>query len=115
MCLEHAGYDVTSGAGRSDVRSALVSRRFDLIIVDALMPDMDGVEVIREARLLQPNAAILGMSGGNPDVTSEFFRTLGHNLGTTHVLAKPFHLEQLITAVGQCLASERLTDRARSA
>src|SRR5690606_16852287 len=72
LCLERAGYNVTLATGRGPVLSSLTSSQFDLILTDVLMPDIDGTEVIAAAKLHQPKAVVLAMSGGGPHLTAQF-------------------------------------------
>jgi DNA-binding NtrC family response regulator len=102
-CLDGAGYQVVSAAGREPVMSLLSTRRFDLVITDVLMPEFDGTEVVAAAKKHQPHAAIIAMSGGGPALTGEFCLALANRLGAGTPLLKPFHLDQLLKAVENAL------------
>ena len=75
----------------------------DLLITDMLMPDIDGVEVIREVRRLWPSLKIIAMSGGGIGMTPEFYLTLARQLGAMSTLVKPFSREQLLNAVREVI------------
>jgi DNA-binding NtrC family response regulator len=102
MCLRNSGYNVVGTSGRSQVMALLNTRQFDVVITDIMMPDLDGSEVIRAVRTLQPDAAILPMSGG-ADARSELCFDLAMRLGASVPLIKPFHLDELLMAVEQAL------------
>jgi DNA-binding NtrC family response regulator len=103
-CLKHAGYNVMTATGRAPVLCALAAREFDLVITDVLMPEIDGAEVITASRMRQPGAAILAMSGGGSYLTAEFCLKMATQMGAGAPLMKPFHLDELLTAVRNALA-----------
>ena len=73
---------------------------FDLVIADYLMPDMDGIEFLKQFRLLQPDASRLLLSG-KADINA-LIRTINE----THVyrfIAKPWEQTELITSIRQAL------------
>ena len=66
--LEHKGHKVTvassgrfltSGSGKADFGAT-----FDLVITDVLMPDVDGIEVVRMVKAANPKCKVIAMSGG---------------------------------------------------
>lgn len=88
-CLKKEGYAVeVAGSGRSAL-SLLASRRFDLILLDVMMPGMDGYEVCR--RLKQDPATrdipVLFVTAKD-DVADE---ERGLRLGAVDYIVKPFH------------------------
>lgn len=105
FCLERAGHHVVCATGRAPVLTLLSSGHFDLVITDVLMPDIDGTEVITAARIHQPDAAILAMSGGGSHLTADFCLKLAGSFGAGAPLLKPFHLEELMDAVNSALQS----------
>lgn len=76
---------------------------FDLIITDILMPEKDGLEVIREVRRLSPKTKIIAISGGSPKVHVRFLDIANH-LGAYRTLDKPFALDTLLDAVHAALS-----------
>jgi CheY-like chemotaxis protein len=75
----------------------------DLLNTDILMPDMDGVEVIREVQRLRPSLKILAMSGGGMDTMPEIYLRLVGQIGAVKTLAKPFAYEELIAVVRELI------------
>jgi two-component system, OmpR family, response regulator len=65
--LGHDAVAVTSGwAALEEARRA----RYDMILVDIVMPDMGGLEVIRRLRAIEPDARIVAMTGSRLDLAS---------------------------------------------
>lgn len=103
LCLKNAGYSVQEACGRPDVLNLLRKGRFDLVITDVLMPEIDGAEVISATMVHQPGAAILAMSGGGPYLPAGLCLKIATALGAGAPLAKPFHLVELLSAVESAL------------
>ena len=76
----------------------LAREKFDLVITDMLMPEMDGVEVIQVIRRWHPGLPILAISGGGK-TSANFYLSLATKLGVQKVLAKPFSSEELLVSV----------------
>ena len=91
--LQANGYDVHRQAtGRGALTEAASGRTFDLVILDLGLPDMDGVEVCRELRLVQP-ATIIVMLTARRD---EMDVVAGLESGADDYLMKPFGLVELL-------------------
>jgi CheY-like chemotaxis protein len=73
-----------------------------LLITDILMPEMDGIETLRELRATDPQAKVIAMSGGGGDKYPNPL-ALAKELGVVAVLEKPFRRKQLRAAVDQIL------------
>ena len=91
----------------------LRTRKFDLVITDILMPEIDGAEVIAATRVHQPGVAILAMSGGGPHMTADLCLKIAKTLGAVVPLLKPFHLDELLQAVGKALQRRGATARVK--
>src|SRR5512133_3825933 len=109
--LSRAGYDVTS---LTDPRAAiehLQENRVDLLVVDIRMPEVDGFDVISRAQMVQPDIAVLVMTGFGTVETA--IRALRQ--GVDGLLLKPFkQSEELLQAVRQALTdNQRKRDTAR--
>ena len=78
-------------------------QRFDLVITDLVMPDIDGLALIRELRRVDRNVPIIAMSGRRQGRAEEYLR-IARKLGAQLTLAKPFGNQEFLEAV--CLALE---------
>src|SRR5437868_6085805 len=63
--LRDAGHAVTAYAWARDALAAADTRAFDVVLTDVLMPDMDGVEVIRAFARRCPRPRLIAMTGGS--------------------------------------------------
>lgn len=97
--LSQAGYEVEVAANGQQALSMLDGSRFDLAVMDVMMPGCDGVTVVREQRARQNRLPILLLSARG-EVNE---KVLGLEAGADDYLAKPFALAELIARVGALL------------
>ena len=104
--LERQGFEVAVAAdGRSGI-AAVQEQKFDVLIVDIFMPDMDGLESIRSFHKVAPAVPVIAMSGflfrdalsPAPD-----FLAMATKLGAACSLQKPFRSRELLRVVTTCL------------
>jgi CheY-like chemotaxis protein len=76
----------------------LRSLKPDLMVTDIVMPEMEGIAAILEARRSSPATKVIAISGGGHYGRSQNFLVWAHELGADEVLAKPFRMSSLITA-----------------
>lgn len=96
--LKKMGYEVTSAANGTEAFTAIGLNKFDVVITDLLMPERDGIEVIGELRLKQPETRIVAMSGGGRGSRDHYLQT-AKGLGAHVVLGKPFSVSELAAAL----------------
>ena len=95
-----------------DGRHALelfAAQPFDLVITDILMPAMDGLEIIRALRRMNPTVPIIAVSAGGL-ADAELYLDLARKLGGTAVLTKPFLPAELCEVARRLLAEATLPD-----
>ena len=103
--LERAGHHVvTAQDGRGGLK-LLEADRFDLLLIDIFMPEMDGLETIRVLRGSRPALPIIVMSGAMTDGGIPDYLAFGTKLGAIEGLRKPFRPAALVEAVDRCLVS----------
>ncbi len=93
-CLERSGYRVSSARDGEEALSMANSRAFDLVILDVLLPKVDGLLVCTELRKTQ-TLPVLMLSGLNEDVD----KILGLEVGADDYLTKPFSPKELLARV----------------
>ena len=97
------GYDVqTAPDGRRGLK-LYQENPVDLVITDVLMPEMDGLEVIRVLCGTPTPPLIIAMSGGGSRDLD--FLVEATEFGATRTLSKPFRLDDLIILVNDLLSS----------
>jgi CheY-like chemotaxis protein len=99
--LTRLGYSVVMAEGGAAGVMALESatEKFDLVLLDVIMPVMNGVETFRKLRALQSDLPVLVCSG----YAAEGERQQLMNLGAEGFLPKPFDTAELATAVREVL------------
>ncbi|RZJ79718.1 MAG: response regulator transcription factor [Chryseobacterium sp.] len=103
--LELEGYDVTGSYDGADALRVVQQEHFDLIILDVMLPEMDGITVCETIRLTNIDIPILILSAKN----SSADRVLGLKKGADDYLTKPFNLEELLLRVDKLIRkSEQL-------
>ena len=103
--LEREGYEVVeAGDGKEGVE---LYRQVpaDLIITDVVMPEKDGVEIIRELKRDFPDVRVIAISGGSRTLGAQYCLAAMKALGALYVLAKPFGRKELLEAVHEFLDS----------
>lgn len=101
--LEGAGHEVMVAAdGRVGLR-VFGASKFDLVITDMLMPDMDGVEIVRTLRAYRASVKIIAISGGGALDHGDLLTT-ALRLGADATLPKPFAPRALLDLVSTVLA-----------
>src|SRR5574339_1101032 len=109
--IGRAGYDVTALTDPRVAIEHVQQQRVDLLVVDIRMPEVDGFDVISRAQMVQPDIAVLVMTGfGTVEMAIRALRP-----GVNGLLLKPFERsDELLQAVRQALSdNQRKRDTAR--
>ena len=102
--LVNAGYSVTSVDRGTEALPLLENERFDLLLSDIVMPEMDGIELAQRCAEVSPQTKVMFITGFAA-VSLRASREQPH----AKVLSKPFHLRDLVLEV------ERVFEDARQA
>lgn len=98
------GYSAEAAVGGADAVSRLGKARFDLVVSDIRMPDLDGVQLLRKIKAEWPAAEVILMTAyGSKESAIEALR-----LGAYDYIEKPFDVEELLNATVNCLRSVAL-------
>ncbi len=98
LLIEHGHHVIACDGGAATLVALAENPGITLLISDVLMPGMNGPALVRQAKALRPDLAILFMSGDVGDTPVSDFG--GHEL-----LIKPFTASALIAAIGRAAAS----------
>ena len=102
--LAQHGYETTTAESAARARELLEERSFDLLLLDLVLPDADGLELLREVRVTQPDAeVIVATAHGSIESAVEAMRW-----GAYDYLTKPFHPMELTTTLEKALEKSRL-------
>lgn len=99
--LERAGHSVISVAQGDEALPVLAEQRFDLLLADIVMPQMDGIELARRAVAIDARIRVMFITGFAAVALKN--RRVGET--DARVLSKPFHLRDLVAEVEKVLAA----------
>ncbi|MBI5316889.1 MAG: response regulator [Nitrospirae bacterium] len=97
--LEQAGYQVTEAR---DGKEAVIQYRLapaDVVIMDILMPEQDGLETTSTLRREFPNVKIIAITGSSEMIGILSFLDVAKMLGAHRALQKPFEMQTLLDTV----------------
>jgi two-component system cell cycle response regulator CpdR len=99
--LENAGYQVAAVDRGTAAVPLLESERFDLLLSDIVMPEMDGIELAQRCNEVSPSTKVMFITGFAA-VTLKASREQPR----AKVLSKPFHLKDLVMEVDRLFHAE---------
>ena len=103
--LEVAGHTVIEARNGADGLDLFRQAGANLVITDIVMPDKDGIDVVRALREQVPPVPIIAISGaGN---SAEDYLDLAYRMGALKVLLKPFTAAALNAAIDELLPGAR--------
>jgi two-component system KDP operon response regulator KdpE len=92
--LKAAGYEVCTAANGIQALDQVHSKNPDLVILDLMMPQMDGLETMREMRTFATTPVIMLTARGEDDE-----KILGLKLGADDYISKPFNPDELVARI----------------
>ncbi|SHE56509.1 Response regulator receiver domain-containing protein [Marinitoga hydrogenitolerans DSM 16785] len=93
--LEQANYEVDLAEGGIKAIEMIKNTEYDVILLDIIMEDLDGIEVLRKAKKLSPLTTVIMMTAySSPDYVLHAL-----TLGATDFIEKPFEPEQMLQIV----------------
>jgi len=105
--LENQGFKVTKAGSGDQAVELLASTAFDLVMTDLVMENVDGIQVLKKAKELQPDTMVIIITGyGNLKSAIEALRNEADDY-----LLKPCESEEMLYRINQCLDKAELTRR----
>jgi CheY-like chemotaxis protein len=96
--LEQAGYEVQEARDGKEGLERYRTKPADLVIMDILMPDQDGLESIMTLRREFPTSRVIAITGGSDMIGILNFLDVAKMLGARRTLQKPFEMKTLLDA-----------------
>jgi len=116
LTFESAGYETVTSANGNEALKAIGAQPFDLMVIDIVMPEKEGIETIIEVRERWPELAIIAMSGGARfGVTGEVKLEAAHalnlagRLGANLCFSKPIDNAKLLDAAERLIAGTQMS------
>jgi DNA-binding NtrC family response regulator len=95
--LRMSGYDVAAATGGREAIALGQGKRFDVVVTDIYMPDITGLEVVREFRRFSPDTKIIAVTAqGSLEVAMQAIEE-----GAFDFIAKPFNIDEVLALVGR--------------
>jgi len=106
--LEFAGFEVIEAGNGNDGLECALRRSYDLLLLDLVLPGVDGLEILRQVRAVRPTQPVIILTARG----EENDRVEGLRLGADDYVVKPFSVKELMARVEAVLrrSPERPTD-----
>jgi two-component system nitrogen regulation response regulator NtrX len=102
--LQDEGYDTLTAGSGEDALKVVRENGVNLILLDVMMPDIDGVEVLRRAKEMEPDIPVI-MISGNATIETAFESS---KLGAYHFIEKPLSPENVLLTIKRALERRQL-------
>jgi CheY-like chemotaxis protein len=102
--LASSGHTIEDVASGKEAITALQAGKFDVIVSDIWMPEMDGIALLKEIRGAGNDIPVVVISGGAPNAPLTYTAPLAATFGANMVVYKPFEKAELLKAVETVLA-----------
>lgn len=109
--LEQSGYEVITAMDGEEGRNLAISENPDMIVLDLMLPKLDGIEVCKQLRQQKVSTPILMLTAKD----DEFDKVLGLELGADDYMTKPFSPREVSARVKAILRrSQTIVDKQES-
>lgn len=109
--LESEGYDVTAANDGTQALRLYPQNKYDLIILDVMMPQKSGYDVCREIRAHDATVPILFLTAKGEEID----KVVGLKMGADDYMSKPFGIHELLARVEALLRRSRLGKKENAA
>ena len=107
MVLTEEGYNVYLADTGGLALEAFKQKRYDLLVADLRLPDMDGMQVIKQIKTEKPDTEVVVITGYGTAATA----VEAMKLGARDFLPKPFTEDQIKSAIGEALSGRKEEDK----
>ncbi len=109
--LKESGYNVRTAETGTQALERVEEQVPDLVLLDVMLPELDGLEVCRRLRAKHPLLYIIMLTARS----DELDRVVGLEVGADDYVTKPFSLQELVARVRSALRRLRLTEEQKPA
>jgi len=102
MILSEAGYEVNLAGTGALAMQAFNEKRYDLLVADLRLPDIDGMEVIKQVKSDKPDTEVVVITGYGTTATA----VEAMKIGVHDFLPKPFTDDQIKSAINEALITQ---------
>ena len=102
--LQRTGHVVTSAVNGVEARALLARSAFDLVLTDLIMPDVEGLQLLRDIRRMSAPPKTIAMSGGGRGSAADYL-AIASGMGASATLMKPFTQRAIVELIGQVLGT----------
>jgi CheY-like chemotaxis protein len=102
QALVLAGFDTAAAATGTEALEQMRMGAIDAVVLDIIMPEMDGIEVLREMRRLNHHLPVVVISGGGR-LAATTYLPIAQRLGATAAFEKPFRPGELVDLLRRLL------------
>ena len=103
--LEKANYEVVAVDRGTAAVPLLGTQKFDLLLTDIVMPEMDGIELAQHCAAVCPDTQVMFITG-----FSGVTLRAGESVPKAKILSKPFHLRDLVLEVDRLFEPDSISD-----
>ncbi|MEH6662557.1 MAG: response regulator [Parasphingorhabdus sp.] len=103
--LEKANYEVVAVDRGTAAVPLLDEQKFDLLLTDIVMPEMDGIELAQHCAAVCPETQVMFITG-----FSGVTLRAGQSVPKAKILSKPFHLRDLVLEVDRLFEPDSMSD-----
>jgi len=108
ITLKNAGFSVSKANDGQCGLDLALNGEFDLIMLDIMLPNVDGLEICRQVRLTDPSTPIMMLTARD----TETDRIMGLNIGADDYLTKPFSIRELEARIKAMLRRAQVNTQA---
>ena len=102
--LVKMGHEVAAAGDGVEALRLLGAAPFDVVITDLIMPEMDGLELIRELRKRNSPQKIIAMSGGGRNSAADYLE-IAMMMSAVTTLQKPFTVKAVADAISRAMSA----------
>jgi len=100
--FKEKGFNVLTAGDGNKGMALLNDNHVDLVILDMIMPEKDGVETLQDLKKFSSKIPTIAISGGR-EIPPEFYLKTAKELGAKYTFRKPFDRNDILFAVNEAL------------